>query len=128
MEKLKLDFNSDVPLDEQKEEGMKYLLEHCQDFIETAKSERAVRVEHALADFRLREEEKEALEAKLREEEESARLREEEEDRLARLREEEEEVSQIVCYCSSCIAHTHTHRPFLHAFTLQCVYVTGKDA
>ena len=53
MEKLKLDFNSDVPLDEQKEEGMKYLREHCQDFIETAKSERAVRVEHALADFRL---------------------------------------------------------------------------
>lgn len=95
MEKLKLDFNSDVPLDKQKEEGMKYLREHCQDFIETAKSERAVRVEHALAEFRLREEEKEALEAKLREEEELARLREEEEDRLARLREEEEEVSQV---------------------------------
>ena len=98
---------------------MKYLREHCQDFIETAKSERAVRVEHALADFRLREEEKEALEAK---------LREEEEDRLARLREKEEEVSQIVvCLRLSCIAHTHTHRPFLHAFTLQCVYVTGND-
>ena len=120
MKKLKLDFNSDVPLDKQKEEGMKYLREHCQDFIETAKSERAVRVEHALAEFRLREEEKEALEAK---------LREEEEDRLARLREKEEEVSQIVvCLRLSCIAHTHSHIPLLYAFTLQCVYVTGKDA
>lgn len=106
MEKLKLDFNSDVPLDEQKEEGMKYLREHCQDFIETAKSERAVRVEHALADFRLREEEKEALEAKLREEEELARLREEEEDRLARLREEEEEVSQVVVCIVRVVLHT----------------------
>ena len=108
LEKLKLDFNSDVPLDEQKEEGMKYLREHCQDFIETAKSERAVRVEHALADFRLREEEKEA-----------ARLREEEDDRLARLREEKEQVSHVVV-CLSCIAHTHTHRPF-HSLTLQYV-------
>lgn len=83
LEKLKLDFNSDVPLEEQMEEGMKFLRQRCHDFIETAKTERQVRVQHArdayLEEARVREEKTRAL--KLVEEErllEESRIREEE--------------------------------------------------
>ena len=42
LQRLRLDFNSDVPIEEQKEAGMKFLRQHCQD-----KSERAECVRHA---------------------------------------------------------------------------------
>ena len=47
LEKLKLDFDSDVPLEEQKKEGMNFLREHYRKLIEAAMSERAERVKHA---------------------------------------------------------------------------------
>jgi hypothetical protein len=92
--KLMLDFNSDVSLEEQKEAGMRYLRNHCQGIIETAKVERQVRMEHArdalLEEERLREEEDLRRKKELEFQEESrfaeeALLREEEEEEQVRL-------------------------------------------
>ena len=95
MGKLKLDFNSEVSLEEQKEAGMNFLKKHCEDFIETARAGRKVRVDHArelhqerLAAIKHQEEE----EARLRlEQQEEARIQQEE--AAARQQLEEEEVS-----------------------------------
>ncbi|KAL9185978.1 hypothetical protein ACHAXT_005216 [Thalassiosira profunda] len=43
LEHVKLDWNSDIPIEEQKEAGMTYMRQHCHDFLETAKAERQVR-------------------------------------------------------------------------------------
>ena len=51
LEKLKLDFDSDVPLEEQKKEGMNFLREHYRKLIEAAMSERAERVKHAREEY-----------------------------------------------------------------------------
>ncbi len=94
MEKLRLNVNSDVSLGEQKEAGITFLRRHCLDFLESAKIERQVRMEHARAAYleeeRLREQEE--LQRKKERNERLARM--EEELRLAeesRRREEEEE-------------------------------------
>ncbi len=98
MEKLKLEFNSDVSLEEQKVAGIKYLRMHCLDFIETAKIERQVRMKHArdvyLEGVRLHEQEE--LQRRKEEEERLAKI--EEESRCAaeaRLREKEEEEEEV---------------------------------
>lgn len=44
LEKLKFDFTSDIPLEEQKAAGMKFLHQHCQEFLKTAKAERREKV------------------------------------------------------------------------------------
>ena len=44
LEKLKFDFNSDIPLEEQKAAGMKFLHQHCQEFLKTAKAERREKI------------------------------------------------------------------------------------
>lgn len=94
MEKLRLDVNLDVSLEEQKEAGIKYLRRHCLEFLETARTERRARMEHArdsyLEEVRLREQEE--LQRKKEKNERLARM--DEEIRLAevsRRREEEEE-------------------------------------
>ena len=45
LEKCKFDFNSDVSLEEQREQGMILLRKHCQDFIDATKVSRDGRVE-----------------------------------------------------------------------------------
>jgi len=96
LEKLKLDFNSDVSLEEQKEAGMKFLRQHCQDFIETAKAERVVRLEYAKEAYL--KEQKALQEEEIRRENDAQEARFAEEERLAeeaRIRKEEEKVSSI---------------------------------
>lgn len=114
LEKLKLDFNSDVSLEEQKEAGMKFLRQHCQDFIETAKSERAARVENAKEAYL--KEQKALQEEEIRRENEAQEARLAEEERLAeeaRIRKEEEKVS--VCYCIViCSVSICQHIPVTH--------------
>ena len=99
LEKLKLDFNSDVSVEEQKEAGMNCLRRHCLDYLETAKIERQVRMEHAMDAYlegvRLHEQE----ELQRRKEEEVRLAKIEEESRLAaeaHLREKEEEDEEEV--------------------------------
>jgi len=99
LEKLKLDFNSDVSVEEQKEAGMNYLRGHCLDFLETAKIERQARMEHAMDAYLegVRLHEQEELQRRKEEEERLAKI--EEESRLAaeaRLREKEEEEEEEV--------------------------------
>lgn len=48
LEKLKFDFNSVVPLEEQKAAGRRYLQQHCQGMIETAETKRAARLREAI--------------------------------------------------------------------------------
>jgi hypothetical protein len=94
LEKLRLDVNIDVSLDEQKEAGKKYLQRHCLDFLETAKMKRQVRMEHARDAYleRVRLREQEELQRKKEKDERLAKMNKEK--RLAeesRRREEQEE-------------------------------------
>ena len=75
LRQLQLDFNSDVPIEQQKEEGMRFLRKHCLESLQAAKAERQLRVETLKeAHFqesrlaRLREEEEERLRIELEEE------------------------------------------------------------
>mmetsp|Transcript_6805 Transcript_6805/g.15512 ORF Transcript_6805/g.15512 Transcript_6805/m.15512 type:complete len:1196 (-) Transcript_6805:237-3824(-) len=77
LETMQFDFNSDTSLEDQKDAGMKLLRKHCLEFVESAKTERLVRVEHA----------REAHLARLKNEEDACRR--EEEARLVRLKEED---------------------------------------
>ncbi|KAL9181784.1 hypothetical protein ACHAXT_012127 [Thalassiosira profunda] len=51
LERVKLDWNSDIPIEEQKEAGMAYMRQHCHDILETARAVRQARVESARAEF-----------------------------------------------------------------------------
>ena len=69
LSKLQLDFNSDVPIEQQKEEGMRFLRKHCLESLKAAKAERQLRVEALReAHFARLKEEEEAEEARRREE------------------------------------------------------------
>jgi hypothetical protein len=110
LEKLKLDFHSDVSMEERKEAGIKYLRTHCLDFLETAKIERQVRMEHArdayLEKVRLREQEEAQRKMEKDELEEESRLAEE-----SRLREEEEEEVRFNYW-----SNTHCHQMNFRTF------------
>lgn len=43
LEHVKLDWNSDVPIEEQKEAGLKYMRQHCHEILEAAKAARRAR-------------------------------------------------------------------------------------
>ena len=95
--KLKLDFDSDVPVEEQKEAGRRLLKEHCEGFLAAARAGRKERVDRDREAIEKREEEEARLRLQ-REEEERQRQQEEEEARreqeeaAARQKHEEEEV------------------------------------
>ena len=86
LEKLKFDFNSDIPLEEQKAAGMKFLHEHCQEFLKTAKAERREKVKA----------EKEAQLARLKAEEKARRRRDEQKAAAAETRRLEKEL-EVSC-------------------------------
>ena len=69
LRQLQLDFNSDVPIEQQKEEGMRFLRKHCLESLQAAKAERQLRVEALReAHFARLKEEEEAEEVRRREE------------------------------------------------------------
>ena len=86
LEKLKFDFNSDIPLEEQKAAGMKFLHQHCQEFLKTAKAERREKVKA----------EKEAQLARLKAEEKARRRRDEQKAAAAETRRLEKEL-EVSC-------------------------------